>query len=325
MLRGQHGSNIKCGSGGTGVCLDLKRAWNSSWDNIRIHKGTGQTQGIVLDANSYGNSFRDISGPGGYNTVNLIVDAQTSLTTASTQTRIAEYVQANNGENFIYINGNYRPVVGDSSGNPSTAQVLANFTGTKTSSYCASGAGTMVSCGGGGGGGGWRTYTFPLLGYNDTGAGSYPAWNMFNNAAGLSFNKVTGGSLPYIGFAGSGTPQIYTSWTIPEGITGSSIKFSLTAYDASGNGGSVGWGAGIKCYASGSSTSVDSTNTATSGAVSTIGYNNTLDIPDMTVTLPAACTAGAMAQVEVWRDNGVGSTGNIYALIRVSVKYQTSY
>lgn len=207
----------------------------------------------------------------------------------------------------------------DLSGNATSAQVLGGFTGTKDSSHCTAGDGTMVSCAGGGSGNATMTIDLPAGGVS-SGAISGP-WNLGGSGG--------GGNAYYRGldFSNSGTPSYKAVFRLPANFDKTktvSIVVTGGNYN-SGLGGSVGLNVKMACFGAGQATYSDPTyGTAASVSITQTADSKMVEGTASSLPLVAACDSKVMASVLVSRDNTVGGNlADIFTVYDVALTYGT--
>ena len=200
----------------------------------------------------------------------------------------------------------------DLSGNPSTSQVLANFTGTKTSAYCMAGDGTMQAIGGGGGNHGVLDFPAGVADYN-TGTLIYGPWKFNGNRQ----NTLAYGANTYAGVrtTTSGDYLVTEDFRLPPTWTGTGITAYLGTVDIDGNGRSVSYTVAIGCTTSGDSalTNADPTFGTAATISYTQGSNVYTEATASLTSIPAACAVNKIARIKLTRGSFTGNHG-VYSL-----------
>lgn len=200
----------------------------------------------------------------------------------------------------------------DLSGNPSTSQVLANFTGTKTSAYCMAGDGTMQAIGGGGGNHGVLDFPAGVADYA-TGTLIYGPWKFNGNRQ----NTLYYGANTYTGVrtTTSGDYLVTDDFRLPPTWTGTGITVYLGTVDVDGNGRSVSYTVAIGCTTSGDSalTNADPTFGTAATISYTQGSNVYTEATASLTSIPAACAVNKIARIKLTRGSFTGNHG-VYSL-----------
>ena len=206
----------------------------------------------------------------------------------------------------------------DLGGNPTSAQTLAGFSGTKDSSHCTAGDGTMVACSGGSSANATMTIDLPAGGVVSGGLNS--VWDLASGGGG-------GNSIYHaIDLVSSGTPSYKATFRLPANFDKTkTVSVLATGGNSNGVSGNVRLNVQIGCYVAGQSLLSDPTyGAAASISITQPGTNVASEGSASSLTLAMACDSGKMARVLLSRDNTIGSNlADVYSVHDIALNYGT--
>lgn len=158
------------------------------------------------------------------------------------------------------------------------------------------------------------TLGFPTGGYNNSGAGCYPSWNI-SHAACLSINGSTF-EWAALSFTNSGSPFAYYLTTIPANWSSSGTTgISWTVSDASGGSGNAEIDPAVVCVPSGTFIGSFPTYNAALTMIGAVSSNVTTDVSATGLNM-TGCSAGNMVIFKLTRNNS--TSGNDGAAVQIS-------